>query len=136
MKKENQIEFNKSLGDCFRACVASILEFPITEMPNFWEQTQDSLEYWKLTNDWLSKLGYKCIVVNILDDCKCYIDGLLCIALGKNKKNKEEHAVVWQDGLRHDPYPDGNGLFCEPNTFAILTLKTPITIGDKLTHRR
>ena len=45
MKKVYQAVFEEGLGDCFRACVAAIFEFPIEHMPNFWEQTQDPEEF-------------------------------------------------------------------------------------------
>jgi len=45
MKPAMQTIFDDVYGDCFGACVASIFEFPIEEMPNFWEQTQDVSEF-------------------------------------------------------------------------------------------
>lgn len=72
MKPVQQTIFSKNLGDCFRACVCSILEIDICDMPNFWEQTQDGDIFWNRVNDWLFPRGYKCILVNVAEDHRLY----------------------------------------------------------------
>lgn len=124
MKPVQQTIFDDFLGDCFRACVASIFEFPIEDMPNFWEQTQDVEEFWKLNNGWLMEnKGFKCINISFLPEDIYIIQGLLCVACAKSPRGEVDHAVVWQDGLIHDPHPSNAGLAEEPDTF---TLFSPI----------
>jgi len=66
MKPVYQIEYRRKLGDCFRACLASIFEFEITNMPNYWEQTQDSKEFWSLVNEWMGEqYGIRCVTIEI-----------------------------------------------------------------------
>ncbi len=130
----DQIVFKENLGDCFRACVASIFEFPIEDMPNFWENTQDCSEFWDLNNEWLSvNKGCRCISFVFNDDERHFIDGLLCVAQGKTKRGNEDHAVVWQDQMIHDPHPTKAGLSERPDTF---TLFIPIDPGKQVTKLR
>lgn len=117
MKPVQQTVFKKTLGDCFRACVASIFEFPIEEMPNFWEQTQDGEKFWELTNKWMLNLGYKCVSFQIKKQDQCEFNRILCVACAKSPRGDEDHAVVWRDGLVYDPHPSQAGLTEYPDTF-------------------
>jgi len=103
MKFVDQIIFGKNKGDCFRACVASIFEFDINFMPNFWEYTSDAYKFWRLVNDWMFKnLNYKCIPIELEENYDDWINDLLCVAIC------EQHAVVWKDKLIFDPNPNRN----------------------------
>uniref|UniRef100_A0A6H1ZVF7 Uncharacterized protein n=1 Tax=viral metagenome TaxID=1070528 RepID=A0A6H1ZVF7_9ZZZZ len=127
MKPVYQTIFGDALGDCFRACVASIFEFPIEDMPNFWEHTQDVEEFWKLNDSWISKnKGYRCISFQFDPEDRHLVDGILCIACAKSPRGDMDHAVVWLDGVLHDPHPSSDGLAEEPDTF---TLFIPLTIN-------
>ena len=124
MKKVDQIVIGKNgntLGDCFRACLASIFEFDIKSMPNFWEETQDAKIYWKLTNEWLAEnYDYKCIVVKISnDEMDVFVKDVLCIAIADSIRGAE-HAVVWYNEMIHDPHPDRSGILNKPECFTFL----------------
>ena len=126
-----QTIFNDTLGDCFSACVASIFELPIEEVPNFWEQTQDVSEFWRLNNKWLMQnKGFKCIHFELLPKDRHVVDDLLCIACAKSPRGKTDHAVVWKNGLIHDPHPSSAGLVEEPNTFTIFVPINPKEIKE------
>ena len=126
MKPVNQKILLPELGDCFRACVASIFEFAIEDMPNFWEQTQDGREYWELTNDWTAKnLGCRCVTATFLNGMDYQIKGVLCVALGASERGSEDHAVVWRDGMIHDPHPSKFGLTNIPDAFTFFVPLTP-----------
>lgn len=129
MKPVDQLVVGKlGLGDCFRACVASIFEFPIEEMPNYWDQTQDAHEFWMLVNEWTRKrLGVACITVSVAKEHAYIMDDVLCVAQGRQNRSDEEHAVVWKNGLIHDPHPARAGLINEPDTF---TFFAPIDPQD------
>jgi len=130
MKLIYQIVFDDILGDCFRACVASILEFPIEEMPNFWEQTQDVSEFWKMNNGWLMEnKGLRCLHFQLSPEDKHVVEDLLCVACAKSPRGDSDHAVVWQNGLLHDPHPSGAGLAEDPDTFTIFVPIDPIAYG-------
>ena len=128
MKPVYQTIFSNTLGDCFRACIASIFEFPITDMPNFWEQTQDTSTFWKLVDNWMRKnKGFRCLSVQFRKKDLHLVDGILCIACAKSPRNKDDdHAVVWKDGLLHDPHPDSTGLLEEPDSFSLFVPLNPM----------
>lgn len=129
MKPVNQIILDDILGDCFRACVASIFEMPIKEVPNFWEQTQDAETFWKLNDDWIAKnKGCRCINFSFKETDRHLIDGVLCIAIAESPRGKCGHAVVWQDGVIHDPHPSKAGLAEEPDTFALFIPLNPVRL--------
>ena len=120
MKPADQIVTTKGLGDCFRASVASIFEFPIHDMPNFWEKTQDAHEYWILTSHWIGEnLRHRCLTVQLSRGTEYQISGVLCVAMGTTARGGEDHAVVWLDGLLHDPHPSKTGIDNKPDTFTV-----------------
>ena len=131
MKPVYQSIFDDTLkGDCFRACIASIFEFSIEEMPNFWEQTQDASEFWKLNNQWLiENRQCKCLNIHLLPYDKHVVADILCIACAKSPRGNRDHAVVWQNGLIHDPHPSGAGLAEDPDTFSIFV---PLDPGNEI----
>lgn len=133
MKPVKQTIFDDTHGDCFRACVASIFEFPIEEMPNFWENTQDTKKFWKLNDKWMREnFGYRCISFEFQDDDIHLIDDILCVACAKSpRSNAVDHAVVWLNGILHDPHPSHSGLSEEPNTFTIFIPLNPSVQGGK-----
>lgn len=128
----DQIVFDKGYGDCLRACIASIFEYPIEQIPNFWEHTDDTKEFWLLINNWLSDtLQHKCVVAKISDANREFIRGLLCVAIGLTATSDEEHAVVWRDGMIHDPHPRRSGLRNEPDLFAVFVPLDPLQGGNQ-----
>lgn len=105
MKPVDMTNYQTGVGDCFRACVSSIFEFEITCMPNFWDETQESVEFWKKVNEWMQeRLSYKAILIEVGNE-DFYIKDLLCIAIGTTDRGNEEHAVVWKNEMVHDPHP-------------------------------
>ena len=89
-------------------------------MPNFWEETSDAKTYWGLTNKWMARhLKYKCITVKFEPEYLYQISGVLCVALGNTDRSDEDHAVVWKDGVLHDPHPLKSGLIHTPDTFTL-----------------
>jgi hypothetical protein len=52
MKPQKQRVFSSKMGDCFAACMASLLELPIEVVPN-----DHSPMYWSVWRTWLSQFG-------------------------------------------------------------------------------
>lgn len=100
MIKQEQLLFGKDDGDCFRACVASILEMPIEELPTY------NSESWLLSwNNWLEKYGlylqYKTYGKGNFAG-GYWIASVPSLNLGEGVK----HVVVMhKDKLVHDPSP-------------------------------
>lgn len=59
MKPVNQTIVDKDIGDCLRACVASLLEIPIEVVPNFRQEAKSSKSGNGLSaaNRWLKTMG-------------------------------------------------------------------------------
>ena len=116
----------KQHGDCWRTCIASILECDINVFSR-WELKQTWQEYYPIVLKELEKIGYKWgqyTVENTDQDCleKYSIDGYV-IAIGRSprstKENRINHAVVWDNGIVHDPHPDNTGIL-DIITFEVL----------------
>lgn len=106
-------------GDCYRACVASIVELPIAEVPHFADGCADLEEMYCRVRDWLFEQGYGlfrtyCSAGWTLERLlKCFSEdnpGVPIIISGVARANPTEtHAVVALNGrLAHDP--SGAGL--------------------------
>lgn len=115
MKPQMQTTSEPGKGNCWSACIASILEIPLTDIPDFWDgDDDDSNEKW-----WLNARRYlDCyelmMLTTILEKHDDLGGGWDCywIACGKSPRhNCKSHCVVYfADAMVHDPHPDGMGL--------------------------
>jgi hypothetical protein len=120
MKPVNQLDLREGKGDCLRACVASIFEFPVEDMPNFWNHTQDVIEFWEMINEWTRKnLGMACFPIEVKKGHEFMLKDVICIAVDKRPGYNEEHAVVWCNKMIHDPHPVKIGIEKDPNRFIL-----------------
>src|SRR5271154_3985606 len=95
-------------GNCLSACVASILEMPIDQVPHFVER-HDSRDYLWMgrLNSWLSRLG---LCASYLEPGSCDMTPDFHILYGLSVLGNE-HAVVGHAGrVIHDPHPSRTGL--------------------------
>ena len=100
-------------GDCMRACVASVFELPIEEVPNFMEDGDDYFS---------SKLGAWCFERNLIpmdcqiswDDVRNDLKDIYIIAHGQSPRSSNEkcrHAVIYKGNkMVHDPHPAREGV--------------------------
>ena len=135
MKPVMQKVFDPKKGDCFRACIASIFEFPIDKIPNFWEQTQKPSEFWKLYDKWLEeKFRVRTVSLEYSKGLTDDLRRILCVAIGDSPRGVNRgHAVVWKGKIIHDPFPDGKGLKGNPEC---LILFVPYDPGEIAKQRR
>jgi hypothetical protein len=118
-------------GNCFPACIASILEINLDDLPNFcayhgpdYPSRWVPPAWYVFTNTWLTN-NYNMSIVwlegfkknNTPEDCIEYYeaDGVIsdyCMGAGKSPRGDFLHGVVLDiDGnLVHDPHPLGNGI--------------------------
>lgn len=89
-------------GDCFRACVASILELDPTTLPNFADAWPDS---------WIAWAGDRYELVEYAEPPHGW-----SIAVGVSPRDSViTHGVVWYgDKIVHDPHPSRAGLVGKP----------------------
>jgi len=99
------------VGNCFEACVASIFEIDLKDVPNF-----HGKNWFIQFFEWLHKKGYTSYGTLYTEKVQNYhggVDGFFIVA-GRSPRGdhiKGGHAVVYKEGkLVHDPHPDGTGI--------------------------
>ena len=97
-------------GNCFSACLASVFELPIEEVPNFFTLAgHDEATWWAAVRDWLRPRGFGIISLRPNTGTLVLFEGWLIVS-GKSGRGLH-HATVWRSGaMVHDPHPDGSGI--------------------------
>ena len=122
---------NGKIGDCFRACVASLLDLPLEKVPHFMENKNK--RWFDDFTKWLSILDMSAVFIDsetIRDHIKEVVvvlgDQAIVIAGGKSPKGVA-HSVLWtfHEGGRmvHDPHPSRKGIL-EVRDFTFITKGT------------
>lgn len=136
MKEVKQTIIDTDRGNCLSACLASILELDIEEVPNFvWHFKNEFDDAVQL---WLAARGYAWLRIRMPKEIKTGDDirfhalpRVLCLATGKSPRGDYYHSVVGEivDGynfrLVHDPHPDGTGLDGPPVCVEFLIPRDP-----------
>lgn len=135
MKPVYQTLFGSFEGNCFPACIASILEIPLEEVPHFFKEEADIINAIYKTKDFLNKRGYNFYCFwkvgdSFVDIAPCptkefkSIDDKLTSFWIAGGPIKEEpncgHAVVYYGNeMVHNPNPKSSGIN-EVNTYFVL----------------
>jgi len=91
-------------GNCFQACVASIMEMPIEAVPHFmlFDPWVDAFYAW------MKQMGYQ---VDFTVDADEVPKDTFYILSGRSPRGNFDHAVVAFNGETvHDPHPAGGGV--------------------------
>lgn len=96
-------------GNCWTACIASIVEYALEDVPNFVPiHAAGGEDWWDHTMRWLYERGYtaKRQQFSELDPDKYYV------VSGQSPRFPDiGHAVVYRGtNMAHDPYPGGEGV--------------------------
>ena len=118
MKPVMQTDLSFDTGNCGEACIASILEIGLKDIPMLHnpENPQDGHDYCKNLREFLSKFGLSYMDVSMQEGCdpKDFFKDCWVIVSGPSPRATEDwhrHAVVWKNGeIVHDPHPQGGGL--------------------------
>ena len=113
-------------GDCWRTCIACLLDIPPVEVPHFGEEAMDTGEFFMtITNRWLEPRGLRLNVDAYAPQC-------LAIATGQSPRNAlKGHSVIIdgtltdEDGkpkIIHDPHPSRSGLGSRETIFWLVPL--------------
>lgn len=112
-------------GDCFRACIASILELPLDDVPHFVQigltphpddpqpLAEGNSDWWYYLRDWLRPRGLIYFDIPAGEDAP---DALISALgyhtiTGLSPRGDWQHVVVGRGGeIVHDPHPEGGGL--------------------------
>lgn len=141
MKRVFQQIIDRNKGDCFSACLASILEIKIEEVPKFmWHfKTYEK----DAVNLWLAPRGYGLLRVRWPEEIRTGNDIpfhavrlLYCIAAGKSPRGDWLHAVVgcleaYTFKMIHDPHPSGRGIIGQPTSYNFLVPVDPALMALK-----
>lgn len=125
-------------GDCFNACLASILELPIEEIPEIYPITKgDWHNQWRL---WLADQGLK--IDYLLVDEDEVPDGFSIASVDTSRVYPDthrkageniSHAVVCLKGeVIHDPFPGGS----EITRIKYHQVLLDMTLEEKLQHAK
>jgi hypothetical protein len=139
LKTVDQQILDQTHGDCFSACIASLLELPSEEVPNFMNKETRSV-WFHAANLWLHSRGYHYIEVDYNLSESCWYStapGAWCILIGDSPRDPgKHHAVVGQitnDGINmiHDPYPDKTFLSGPPKLIGFIVPLDPMDCKRK-----
>lgn len=121
MEKIDQTIFGMPEGNCFAACVASILEQPLITMPD--HRNLDNEAWWQVWYDWLRPRNYN--LMNFKAGGEWTPLGY-SIAGVQSPRGDWLHAVVALDGKPvHDPHPARDSLTAEIKEYTMLYQLNP-----------
>lgn len=134
MKPQTQglLHSETQMGDCWRTCIACILEVDRDTVPNFVElggpenaPGTDEGAWWEATLDFLEPFGLQLIEWEI-DAEHPWAPMSATILTGKSPRNSLSHSVVGF-GLEivHDPHPTRAGLDGPPKRVAVFIAIDP-----------
>ena len=107
MKKVYQTIFGEPLGNCFNACLASILEISIEEVPCFHEPRGVWYQEYK---KWLRQYELDLIAVVNWDENKDNHPLVYAIVSGTSPRGFAHATVYFGLEMVHDPHPQGGGV--------------------------
>lgn len=123
MKKQKQKITDFKTGDCFRTCVASLLNLDKEKVFNFMADGRE------LFNDAVGFFNRRngLILLDVWISSSQILNNVSCIATGKSPRDESKlHSVVWKNGkCIMDPHPDGTGIVGEPEFYTLLVPKSP-----------
>jgi hypothetical protein len=110
-----QTIFGYPHGNCFQACVASITDTPLEEVPHFCDGENEN--WWSDTKKWCEQNGLVVVNfewnINLLPTLEAIDDHY--IVSGPSPRGNWLHSVVGYKGkCVHDPHPDDAMLAGDP----------------------
>lgn len=96
------------LSNCLQAAIASLLEMPLEDVPNFNEYS--SVEWYQRMLDWFEGRGLGLLRVWEAGLSRAFSRSGYYLTTVKSPRGDFYHAMVSRNGeIVHDPYPGGNG---------------------------
>ena len=115
MKPVKQTIYNQSVngvGNCLQACIASIFELPLSEVPNFIEYERGNSENLQAMIEWLKPMGFKPLTLWFADwnDLNNWKPPGYHMIYGYSERGIKHAVVGYQGEMVFDPHPDNTGL--------------------------
>lgn len=114
MKPVDQTKFGKPEGNCFAACLASILEVDLDTIPDFgWDDN------WRdRVDSYLAEFGFQ--MIDILIGLGAFKPLGYHIINGGSPRGDFDHSIVGYRGEPvHDPHPEGNCILRDIDTYTL-----------------
>lgn len=131
MKPVDQTRFGAPYGNCFPACVATIFELDLEQVPHtchldYINGTEQ--EWWRPFKAWcLDALRVEPITFGAANEWYTELDAP-CIISGPAVRGLM-HSTVWQHGkMVHDPHPDRSGLIKVTEVMLFIPLRPQFLI--------
>lgn len=99
-------DLTQSKGNCFQACLASLFELPIDEVPHF--MVHGHL-WFDCLQEWLEPMGYYALDIQYSPFMAEWIKGYW-IATGVAKRGILHSVIYLDEHLVHDPHPSCVGI--------------------------
>ena len=138
--KQTEFRSETTRGDCFRCCVAAVLQIPAEKVPHFAAGNHCDADAQK----WLNERGY--VMINVSGgghrppihfprwartvdekaDDRAVFPLICCGPTVRTKKPGQHHAVVFVgDEMVYDPHPDNAGLIWIAEAYAVIPFHEP-----------
>jgi len=119
-------------GNCFSACLASLFNLPIEDVPNFFDIAgEDDAMWWGAVRDWLRVRGFGIMSLDLTNPSFISVFEGWFIVCGKSSRGLD-HATLWRNGeMMHDPHPSQCGLI-KPDTVDLLYPLDPSRLTMKV----
>jgi hypothetical protein len=97
MTPVDQDVFGEGKGNCWAACIASLLDLPLSEVPNFCGEPERNDNWFKDTDEWLKQRGYRIIGFEGATGISMG-EGAYALVTGPSPRGNFSHVVVWESG--------------------------------------
>jgi hypothetical protein len=121
-----QTTFGDGRGNCFAACLASILEIPLESVPNFCVEYPDRW-FWEACSH-VGRYGYGLVMIGDGETSRevARVTGAYSMVGGRSPRGEFAHSVVYRGlEMAHDPHPDGAGIAGGPEDWTFLIAREP-----------
>lgn len=108
MKTTYQTKFGSVEGNCLAACIASLLEIGIDDVPDLSPQPNDPIHWIRKFRDFMKQYG---VIAEIYSpDFFRPPRGVYYLIWGTSPRGLP-HSVIGRNGqIAHDPHPEGGGV--------------------------
>ena len=123
MKPVDQTTFGHPGGNCFSACVASLLEVALEEAPYFMADPDD--RWYGRFESWLEQRGMYPLMFPLPEGTGGWVPSGFHILSGHSPRKPDDpgalHSVVGYHGrILHDPHPSRGGLLSWNDTIILV----------------
>lgn len=124
-------ETGPDAGNCLAACVASILELDLEDVPNF-TAIPGEHEWWKALQAFVTERGW---YLYALDPEQGAPEETYYLAVGKSPRGDFNHVVVANGkDIVHDPNPSGEGLDGYAKELYLFVARDPARLKKDLSN--